>query len=265
MPSVSCSDIRLALPQEWTQIDKLVRHGFGDDEPFLRAYFDHIWQKYPTLVSLSGNQPVAMTILLPCRVMPQNEEATYLYALTTHPNHRSQGHAKALLQAAHQLHKRLFLHAASPSLHEFYARLGWRDCMWMQKKLLPADEGNAPQEIPVEQATEIRTQLLHDTPRLDWPPELQNFFGEQVGKSSACYSDGSCLVTVMDARQGTLYISELLGTNAEKKAQALAHALGCSQLEYLSPCSSELPGAYPHFQYFGAAFPEQISWQYDLN
>lgn len=265
MSSVSSENIRLALPQEWTQIDKLIRNGFGDDEPFLRAYFDHIWQKYPTFVSLSGDQPVAMTILLPCRIMPQNEEAAYLYALTTHPNHRSQGHAKALLQAAHQHNERLFLHAASPSLHGFYARLGWQDCLWTQKVDLPAEQGSAPHEIPVEQASEIRSKLLHDIPHLDWPIGLQRFFGEQIGKSSACYSDGSCLITVMDARQDTLYASELLGAGVQKAAQALAHAFGCSQLEYLSPCLSELPGAYPHFQYFGAAFPEHAAWQYDFN
>ena len=265
MPSVSGAGIRLALPQEWAQIDKLVRLGFGDDEPFLRAYFSHIWQKYPTLVSLSRGQPVAMTILLPCRIMPQDEEAGYVYALTTHPEHRSQGHAKALLQAAHQRHEQLFLHAASPSLHDFYARLGWQDCLWTQKVVLPAEQGATPKEIPVEQAIEMRTQLLHDMPRLDWPVGLQDFFGEQIGKHSACYSDGSCLITIMDARQGTLYASELLGTGAVIAAQALAHAQGCSQLQYLSACSPEAPGAYPHFQHYGAAFPEQAAWQYDFN
>ena len=265
MPSVSCSDIRPALPKEWAQIEDLIRYGFGDDEPFLRAYFDHIWQKYPTLISLCRNQPVAMTVLLPCSVMPQNKEAVYLYALTTHPDHRSQGHAKALLQAAHLQHELLFLHAASPSLHDFYAQLGWQDCLWVQKVLVPAEEGNAPHEISVEHAAEIRSQLLHHTCFLNWPLELQRFFGKQVGKYSACYSDGNCLITVMSVHQGTLYVSELLGVNAVKAAQSLACSFGCSQLEYLSPCSSDTRDAYPHFQYFGGSLPEQAAWQYDFN
>ena len=72
MPSVSPAAVRHALPQEWSQIESMVRLGFGDDEPFLRAYFDHIWQKYPTLVSTQDDQPAAMTILLPCRSLPQD-------------------------------------------------------------------------------------------------------------------------------------------------------------------------------------------------
>ena len=265
MPSASPTAVRHALPQEWSQIESMVRLGFGDDEPFLRAYFDHIWQKYPTLVSTEENQPVAMMILLPCRIQPQDEEAAYVYALTTHPDHRGRGHAQTLLHAAHQRCARLFLHAASSSLHAFYARLGWKDCLWTRKAVLPAEQGPSPQEIPVEQAAEMRIRLLLDMPRLDWPLTLQQFFGEQIGRYSACYSDGNCLITVMDARRGTLYVSELLGADALKAAQALACASGCSQLQYLSPCTPDAPDAYAHFQYFGAGFPEQAAWQYDLN
>lgn len=72
----------------------MLRAGFGDEDWFLHAFFDFVWQRCDTLLSLQDGVPAAMTALLPCQVYQPGQAslpALYLYALTTLPAHRGQG------------------------------------------------------------------------------------------------------------------------------------------------------------------------------
>ena len=100
--------VRLADPCDWPAAEAMLRAGFGDEDWFLHAFFDFVWQRCDTLLSLQDGVPAAMTALLPCQVYQPGQAslpALYLYALTTLPAHRGQGHARRLLQAAQETGK----------------------------------------------------------------------------------------------------------------------------------------------------------------
>ena len=60
--------VRLADPCDWPAAEAMLRAGFGDEDWFLRAFFDFVWQRCDTLLSLQDGVPAAMTALLPCQV-----------------------------------------------------------------------------------------------------------------------------------------------------------------------------------------------------
>ena len=56
--------VRLADPCDWPAAEAMLRAGFGDEDWFLRAFFDFVWQRCDTLLSLQDGVPAAMTALL---------------------------------------------------------------------------------------------------------------------------------------------------------------------------------------------------------
>ena len=229
--------VRLADPCDWPAAEAMLRAGFGDEDWFLRAFFDFVWQRCDTLLSLQDGVPAAMTALLPCQVYQPGQAslpALYLYALTTLPAHRGQGHARRLLQTAQERCERVFLHAEDAPLHALYQRLGWQDAMRAQRRTLPAMPGSAPPAVDGPAYFAAREALLRNAPHIVWDENLCAFACRMLAcEGGGLYADTRAACAVTGVQDDCLTLCEALGDASA--AQALAAQLGCSSLSALIP------------------------------
>lgn len=256
--------VRLADPRDWPAVEAMLRAGFGDEDWFLHAFFDFVWQRCDTLLSLQDGMPAAMTALLPCQVYQPGQAslpALYLYALTTLPAHRGQGHARRLLQAAQARCERVFLHAEDAPLHALYQRLGWQDAMRAQHRTLPAMPGSAPPAVDGPAYFTARETLLRDTPHIVWDENLCAFACRMLTcEGGGLYADARAACAVTGVQDGCLTLCEVLGDAST--AQALAAQLGCGSLSTLVPCAQ---GELSLAQSIGAPLPAPLHLGFDFD
>ena len=256
--------VRLADPCDWPAAEAMLRAGFGDEDWFLRAFFDFVWQRCDTLLSLQDGVPAAMTALLPCQVYQPGQAslpALYLYALTTLPAHRGQGHARQLLQAAQARCERVFLHAEDAPLHALYQRLGWQDAMRAQRRTLPAMSGSTPPAVEGPAYFAAREALLRDTPHIVWDENLCAFACRMLAcEGGGLYADARAACAVTGMQDGCLMLCEALGDASA--AQALAAQLGCGSLSALVPCAQ---GELSLAQAIGAPLPAPLHLGFDFD
>ena len=258
--------VRLALPCDKPAVEALLRAGFGDEEGFLYAFFAHLWPSCPILLSVAGQAPVAMAALLPCRIMPEDRQTHYLYALTTLPAFRGQGHAHALLQAAQARCGSAFLHAADEDLQSFYARQGWQSCMYAQRQTLSGPPAPVPSRVNAKVYFRRREAILADQPHILWQGALCDFAHDLLlDAGGGLYAGPDSLLAVTECENGTLYLGEALGPGAPSAAQALANSLGCRQALVNLPCPPHASGAFPLCQYVGPAFPSVLHLGFDFH
>lgn len=256
--------MRLASPRDKSQVEHLLRTGFGDEEEFLRAFFDHLYGHCETILSMDEGNVAAMTALIPCKVSQPGQplqDALYLYSLTTLPAFRGRGHAQKLLDAARQKCSRVFLHAASDSLFRMYAARGWRSMMHAHWQEAPAASPAFP-IIPQSgtQYLEKREQLLQSTPHIVWDEATGRFLHDLLcGYDGGLYAGEDAIAAVLErADDGALCLAEALGRNAAPLAQGLAHTHACEKARILTPCTADTPGAFPYAQGIGDEIPDPI-------
>lgn len=244
----------------------MLRSGFGDEEGFLCAFFAHVWQKCTVLLSVQDYVPAAMAALLPCRLQPLDQSALYLYALTTLPAYRHQGHARRLLDAAKARCSRVFLHAADEDLHALYAHLGWQDCMYARWKRFAAAPGDMPRSASASDYFAARERLLGHDAHILWQEPLCCFAHDMLlSYGGGLYLAKDAAFAVIDCRNRTLIVSEMLGENAPAYASALAHRLGLADVQALVACALPAPGAFALGQCAGEAFPSPLHFGFDFN
>ena len=259
--------VRLATPCDKPVIEHLLRTGFGDEEGFLRAFFEHVYPFCDTVVSLDNGQIAAMATLIPCDVVqkgaaPQN--ALYLYSLTTLPEFRGRGHARLLLSAAQQKRSRVFLHAADDSLFGMYENLGWRPMMH-------AHYVDMPPAVPQTEFTEIsgddyfrlREAALCDTPHIRWNQNTCRFLHDMLSAyGGGLYAAHNAVIAVQEEKDGVLYLGEVFGKEAPRLAAEIALRYACDECRLLTPCTQDTPGAFPMAQGVGEKMPDvlQISF-----
>ena len=259
-----CTSVRLADPCDWPAAEAMLRAGFGDEDWFLRAFFDFVWLRCDTLLSLSDGVPAAMTALLPCRIHQPGMDslpALYLYALTTLPAFRGQGHARRLLHAAQERCTHVFLHAEDAALHSFYQQLGWQDAMLACRKSLPAESGIAPPPVDGAAYLAAREALLQNIPHIVWNEGLCAFADRMLAcEGGGLYADARAACAVTGIQDGRLLLSEALGDVCA--AQALAAQLGCASLSALLPCAQ---GDIVLAQSIGAPMPAPLHLGFDFD
>lgn len=259
-----CLVTRIADPYDWPAAEAMLRAGFGDEDWFLYAFRDHIWQKCEVLFSSYQHQDAAMAALLPCKIFLPGQPARpalYLYALTTLPAYRGQGHARNLLLSVQARCECVFLHAEDASLHAFYQRLGWRDGMHAQRVTLPAAAGEALPAVDGKAYHAAREALLRDTPHIQWDENLCCFAQRLLaceGGGLYANADAACAAT---GRQGQCFmLSEMLGNAAPVQALAAQH--GCDTLSALTSCHY---GGLPLAQSIGKPLPAPLHLGFDFD
>ncbi len=259
--------VRLATPGDKPVIEHLLRTGFGDEESFLCAFFEHVFPYCDTLLSLDNGAVAAMAALIPCEIIQKGQEnlpALYLYSLTTLPDYRGRGHAKALLAAAQEKCSRVFLHAADDSLFQMYGRLGWRPMMHAcYTEMPPAIPQTVFQEINGDEYYRLRELALKNAPHIRWNKHTCRFLHDMLtAYGGGLYLAHEAVIAVEEERDGILYLGEAFGREAPRLAAELSLRYACNTSYLLTPCTADTPGAFPMAQGVGAPIPDilQISF-----
>lgn len=256
--------VRLASPGDQPVVEHLLRTGFGDEEEFLCAFFNHLYPHYDTLLSMDGDDIAAMAILISCRILAPGkpaEDALYLYSLTTLPAFRGRGHAQKLLNAAKEKCSRVFLHAADDSLFAMYAARGWRSMMHVRQQEIPAVKpGFSITRLRGKEYRLLREKYLHNTPHIAWDETTMRFLDDLLfsGNGGLYACDDGIAAVLSREDNNCLPVAEALGKNALSLAAALAYMNGCPQASALIPCTAEFPGAFAYAQGVGEAIPDPI-------
>jgi ribosomal protein S18 acetylase RimI-like enzyme len=105
---------------------------FGDEESYVRFFWEHCFPLCRGLAWEEGGRLVSMLFLLPCALVRKSLRlpAEYVYAVATLPEYRGRGCAAALTRHAAALAKAegksaLCLRPADEGLYGYYAKLGF--------------------------------------------------------------------------------------------------------------------------------------------
>lgn len=259
--------VRLASPCDQPAVEKLLRAGFGDEEGFLRAFFEHVFPHCDTLLSLDNGEIAAMATLIPCEIFTMDQPrrtALYLYSLTTLPAFRGRGHARAILSAAQEKCERVFLHAADDSLFDMYQNLGWQPAMYAHyTEMPPAIPQTVFEEISGEEYYRIRELALKSAPHIRWNKHTCCFLHDMLSAyGGGLYLAHEAVIAVQEEKDGILYLGEAFGKEAPRLAAEIALRYACDKCHLLTPCAPDTPGAFPMAQRVGADIPDilQISF-----
>ena len=260
-------EVRLATPCDKPVIEHLLRTGFGDEEGFLCAFFEHVFPFCDTIVSLDHGQIAAMAALIPCEIIEKGmppAKALYLYSLTTLPEYRGRGHAKLLLSHAQQKCSRVFLHAADDSLFGMYESLGWRPTMHAcYVDMPPAIPQTEFTDISGDEYYRIRELALKNAPHIRWNKHTCRFLHDMLtAYGGGLYAAHEAVIAVQEEKDGVLYLGEAFGKEAPRLAAEIARRYACDHCRLLTPCTQDTPGAFPMAQGIGEKMPDvlQISF-----
>lgn len=138
-------------PNVTAQLFDLWHTAFGDDEAYIRLFFDLAYQGSRCFLKKKAGRVVSSLYLLDCVVTADGGSyAGYcLYAAATLPGERRQGYMAALIKeakAALLQSGRAFiaLVPADDGLYDYYARFGFRTAMYVYEGLARVGSPTAP-------------------------------------------------------------------------------------------------------------------------
>lgn len=223
--------IRLSTPADIPTLRLLWELAFGDSGPYVDNFFDNYYRPERMIVLEEGNVVRAMTAWFDTTfVLPEGGEfrAAYLYAVATHPDCRGRGLAGKLLAWADDYFRTLNIPAvttvpAEPSLHNFFASNGFRECFCHDElTAVPVEKLPAPftlEAVPPARYGQLRERLLADRPHIFFPIDALIYqegccriSGGGLYKADTDY--GTVVLCAEGMTDGTLLLKELLGQPA---------------------------------------------------
>ena len=261
------------------ELKKLWKLSFHDDNDYIDFYYENRFCDKETIVYLIENQIVAMLTLMPGYVVHQNTKlpVSYVYAVATHPEHRSKGYAKALLEYANLHFSKdnvgTFLVPATPSLFPYYEMLGYQ--LVSNKKLLHTDVDTYLQSVEKQVlATHIKMEqltvqeyyqyracaykeagyVMWDERALDYLIREFQFVGGYASKVVIDQEEGAVLYYV---NKDTLIIKEttLSDRHIFTVVNYLKEQMNFSNITIHLPKTSLLPGeSIPYVMSYGGGF-----------
>lgn len=228
--------LRPSRPDDVPRQRELWELAFGDTGPYVDNFYHNYYRPERVLVLEEDGVVQAMTAWFDttlCTGDGRNMKAGYLYAVATHPDCRGRGFAGQLLAYAGEWLAReqgcrlLTTVPAQPSLHNFFAANGFRECFTHRQQRAEAPSGlpspvPLPEQISPAEYTALREQLLAGTDHISFPVEALEY---QAGccrvSGGGLYKltgeNGPALVCAEGMEDGSLLVKELLcGQNAEK-------------------------------------------------
>lgn len=228
--------MRPSIPQDVPAQRALWALAFGDGADYIENFYCSFYRPERMLVLLEDGELRAMTAWFDTELAApdQNRWKTgYLYAVATHPESRGRGLAGALLKYA-DFYLREEQHCqavttvpAQPSLHDFFAANGFRECFRLSQGSLnpaglPAPRGESPlRPVSPAEYRRVREALLAGAP---WP--YVSYPEDALAYQAGCCRLGGgglyagetsrgpvCLCAEGDGR-GTMIFKELLGGSA---------------------------------------------------
>lgn len=238
--------LRPSVHEDVPMLRQLWTMAFGDGEEYQQNFFSNYYQPERMLVLEENGEVLAMTAWFPSQLLwgEQTAPVAYLYAVATHPEHRSRGLAASLLEYCAQ-HLKWVHHfeglttvPAHNELHGFFAKNGFRECFVQgEEQWLPDETGTSADgrltAVTAEQYQVLREEKLLGTNHVAWSSD------------SIAYQAGCCalsgggmfrfdkdgewmLLCVEGGETGDWYCKEMLGAQGliPSLAQALHRKLG---------------------------------------
>ena len=229
-------NIRVSVPEDVPAERLLWKLAFGDDGAYVDNFYDTYYRPDRFLVLEVDGTVRAMTAWFDTSLILPGKEplrAAYLYAVATHPDFRSQGLARDLLQWADGHFASLGFPVvttvpAEPGLHCFFGANGFRECFILEESRIPAPA--APEGEPVLQPVgpteynELRESLLADIPHIFYPEDAIRYQAGccrvlSGGLFRAEFPEyGPAAICAEDAGDGTLFLKEVLGSPEARRA-----------------------------------------------
>ena len=130
--------------QQLPALRQLWKLAFGDDDAFLDSFFAAGFSHRRCLCIGRDDRVDAALYWFDCSCGEQ--KLAYLYAVATHPEHRNQGLATALLTDVRQLltaqgYDGILLVPGDDDLRRMYSRLGYRDCTGIREFVCGSESG----------------------------------------------------------------------------------------------------------------------------
>ena len=219
--------IRLSSPADIPALRQLWNLAFGDGGAYLDNFFDAYYQPERMIVLEQAGEVLAMTAWFDTTfVLPGEGEyrAAYLYAVATHPDHRGKGLSGRLLAWADDHFRALNIPAvttvpATPSLHNFFAANGFRECFCHDEfRISPRENAISYPLRPLTPGEygRFREELLAGLPHIFLPDDALTY---QQGCCRISGGDlyavespsGLCILCAEGMEDGSLLVKELLG------------------------------------------------------
>lgn len=220
--------IRLSTPADIPALRALWTLAFGDGGDYLDNFFNAYYAPERMIILEEEGLIRAMTAWFDTTfVIPDmgRYRAAYLYAVATHPDCRGRGLAGRLLAWADDHFRSLGIPAvttvpAEPSLHDFFAANGFRECFCHDELIAPAaSSASAPfslDSLSPKRYGELRESLLLDRPHIAYPEEALAYQAgccriSGGGLYAADTGYGVVLLCAEGMADGSLLLKELLG------------------------------------------------------
>ena len=219
--------IRLSTTADIPALRRLWTLAFGDGGAYLDNFFDVYYKPERMIVLEQEGQVLAMTAWFDTTFLLPGDgayRAAYLYAVATHPDHRGKGLSGRLLAWADEYFRSLNIPAvttvpATPSLHNFFAANGFRECFCHDEfRITPREDSISYPLRPLSPGEygALREEFLADCPHIFLPEDALTY---QQGCSrisdGALYAvaapSGRCILCAEGMEDGSLLVKELLG------------------------------------------------------
>ena len=219
--------IRLSTAADIPALRRLWTLAFGDGGAYLDNFFDCYYRPERMIVLEQKGTVLAMTAWFDTTfVLPGTGEyrAAYLYAVATHPDHRGQGLSGRLLAWADGYFRTLNIPAvttvpAEPSLHNFFAANGFRECFCHDEvHLTPGSTvpNFSLQPLSAKEYAALREEFLSSQPHIFLPEEAITYQQgccriSGGGLYAADAPSGRAILCAEGMGDGSLLVKELLG------------------------------------------------------
>lgn len=229
-------NIRASRPEDIAAQQELWQLAFGDEQAYIDNFYHTYYRPERVLVLEEEGRICAMTAWFDtvfCLPEEGQFRAAYLYAVATHPQCRGRGMSGALLAWADDYFRGLGIPAvttvpAQPSLHNFFAANGFRECFRLDKTCLtapqlPEEQGARMKPVGAAEYGAARERLLAGTAHIAYPVEALEM------QEGCCRVDGGGLY-VGEGPEGSFCLcaefaggelavcKELLGTAAARRS-----------------------------------------------
>ncbi len=215
------------------QMIDLWNSAFGDKTEDIEKYLETILKYF--LVYEEDSIIKGMLSVLPVSFCGKN--GGYIYAVTTHKDHRGQGICNKLMEyvKADEKYDFLVLKPQNTGLFEFYGKMGFKKVSQFEKKeICVTPNGKNDYQLKQLSSGEYETarNAYFGENIIKWDSSMLMFAKDMYnGDFYAVENGANCGIAFGYKDKNTVVIKELLAEEHELVANFLANSLGCSKAE----------------------------------
>jgi len=230
---------RKATISDTTVIKKLWKEVFGDSDDYICCFITHFGIDNCYVCEIK-HAVVAMAFALPTTLALGSsfidQDLKYVYACATHPKFRVLGIMENLLatiykDACHENIAGIFLHAANPSLANYYRKLGFEDFFYCEHTFFNNRNKQLNNRMDVKKIEEYlsittitpeaylkkRNQKLANSCYINWNKDFFQFLSE----NGTQFCEYDTTLFSFSAGENKIVVNEILGNASKEQISCL--------------------------------------------